>query len=153
MLFSTPAITPDIYPAGLGGGEALCVDPGSVRGLFDRDCPIALPRDTGMSLILTSPAYLLGLHGLRRYGRNRLVTGAALAVLIVAVVNVMHFSQGWVQFGYRFSLDFVPWAVLLVATGMERIRSRTGIVVAAGLVVLSIAVNWWGVVWGNLLGW
>jgi hypothetical protein len=81
------------------------------------------------------------------------VTGAALAVLIVAVVNVMHFSQGWVQFGYRFSLDFVPWAVLLVATGMERIRSRTGIVVAAGLVVLSIAVNWWGVVWGNLLGW
>jgi hypothetical protein len=106
-----------------------------------------------MSLILTSPAYLLALPGLRRYGRNRLVTGAALAVLIVAVVNVMHFSQGWVQFGYRFSLDFVPWAVLLVATGMERIRSRTGIVVAAGLVVLSIAVNWWGVVWGNLLGW
>ncbi|MDP9482215.1 MAG: hypothetical protein M3P84_03230, partial [Chloroflexota bacterium] len=35
MLFSTPAILPDIYPAGLGGGQALCVDPGAVRGLFD----------------------------------------------------------------------------------------------------------------------
>ncbi len=153
MLFSTPAILPDIYPAGLGGGEALCVDPGAVRGLFDLECPIALPRDTGMSLILTSPAYLLALPALRRYGRSRLVTGAGLAVLFVAFVNVMHFSQGWVQFGYRFSLDFVPWALVLVAIGMERIRSAIGIAVAAGLVVLSIAVNLWGVIWGNLLGW
>jgi hypothetical protein len=153
MLFNTPAIAPDIYPAGLGGGEALCVDPGAVRGLFDRDCPIALPRDIGMSLILTSPAYLLALPTLRRYGRNRVVTGAGLAILIVAFVNVMHFSQGWVQFGYRFSLDFVPWALLLVAIGLERIRSLPGVAVATGLVAISIAVNWWGVVWGNLLGW
>ena len=36
----------------------------------------------------------------------------------------MHFSQGWVQFGYRFSLDFVPWALLLVAIGLERIARR-----------------------------
>jgi hypothetical protein len=153
MLFSTPAITPDIYPAGLGGGEPLCVDPGAVRGLFDRACPLALPRDIGMSLILTSPAYLLALPTLRRYGRNRHVTGAALAVLIVAFVNVMHFSQGWVQFGYRFSLDFLPWALPLVAIGMERLRSWPGVAVAVGLVVVSVAVNWWGVVWGNLLGW
>jgi hypothetical protein len=153
MLFSTPAISPDIYPAGLGGGRALCVDPGAIRGLFDPDCPIALPRDTGMSIILTSPAYLLALPALRRYGRNRLITGAALAVLIVAFINVMHFSQGWVQFGYRFSLDFGPWALALVAIGMERLRSSKGMIIAAGLVALSIAVNLWGVVWGNLLGW
>lgn len=153
MLFSAPAILPDIYPAGLGGGQALCVDPGAMRGLFDLECPLALPRDTGMSLVLTSPAYLLALPILRRYGRNRVVTGAALAILIVAFINVMHFSQGWVQFGYRFSLDFVPWALLLVAIGMERLRTSIGIAVAVGLVVLSIVVNAWGVAWGNLLGW
>ena len=85
------------------------------------------PKDTGMSLILTSPAYLLGLGAIRwGFGRSRLVTGAGLAVLIVALVNLMHFSQGWVQFGYRFSLDFAPWAVLLVAIGFERIAARTG---------------------------
>jgi hypothetical protein len=153
MLFSTPAMAPDVYPAGLGGGQALCVDPGAVRGLFDRDCPIALPRDIGMSVILTSPAYLYGLAALRRYGRNRLVTGAALAVLIIAFINVMHFSQGWVQFGYRFSNDFVPWALVLVAVGLERVRSRLGIAVAVGLVALSVAINLWGVAWGNILGW
>jgi hypothetical protein len=153
MLFSTPAIEPTIYPAGLGGGRALCTDPTMIRGLFEPDCPIALPLDTGMSVILTSPPFLFAIPALRRYGRSRAVTGAALAVLIVAIVNLMHFSQGWVQFGYRFSLDFVPWALVLVALGMERIRSRIGVGIVVVLVGLSIAVNWWGVVWGNLLGW
>jgi hypothetical protein len=154
MLFSTPAILPDVYPAGLGGGEALCTEPGAVRQLFDRSCPIALPRDIGMSIFLTSPAYFLAAPALARlWGRSRVVTGAALAVLIVAIFNLMHFSQGWVQFGYRFSLDFVPWALLLVALGLERVRSGFGIAVAVGLVAVSVAVNAWGVVWGGILGW
>jgi len=153
MLLSAPAILPDVYPAGLGGGEALCTAPGAVRGLFDEACPSALPRDIGMSILLTSPAYLFILPALRRYGRSRLVTGAALAVVAIAVFNLMHFSQGWVQFGYRFSNDFVPWALLLVAVGTERVRSGAGIALAIALVGISVAVNWWGVVWGNILGW
>ena len=32
----------------------------------------------------------------------------------------MHFSQGWVQFGYRFSNDVAPFALVLVALGFER---------------------------------
>jgi hypothetical protein len=63
----------------------------------------------------------------------------------------MHFSQGWVQFGYRFANDFVPWALLLVALGAERLRDRRLLVGA--LVVVSIAVNAWGTIWGAKLGW
>jgi hypothetical protein len=107
-----------------------------------------------MSVLLVSPGYLLAWPALRSlWGRSRLVTGAALAVLLIAVINLMHFSQGWVQFGYRFSNDFVPWALVLVALGAARIRSRWAIGIAVALVVLSVAVNLWGVVWGNLLGW
>jgi hypothetical protein len=153
MLFSTPAILPDVYPAGLGNGQPLCVDPGAVRGLFDAACPVALPRDTGMSLLLTSPLYLFAIPALRRYGINRLVTGSALAILIITFVNLMHFSQGWVQFGYRFSLDFVPWALVLVALGMQRVRAPLWLAIAGVLLAASIAVNLWGVVWGNVLGW
>ena len=105
----------------------------------------------------------------------------------------MHFSQGWVQFGYRFSLDFAPWAILLVAIGLERIAARTSdagtamtsprdppagaaatadadvaradvgidrralawpfVALAITLVGLSVFVNMWGVVWGDVLGW
>jgi general stress protein CsbA len=108
-----------------------------------------------MSLFLTSPAYLLGFVAMRRYGRNRLVTGATLAVLLVAIFNLMHFSQGWVQFGYRFSNDFAPFALVLVALGFERLarRHRWGMTLGMTLVVASIAVNFWGVAWGRLLGW
>jgi hypothetical protein len=154
MLFSTPVVAPDVVPAALGTGERLCLEPGAVRGLFNEACPIALPRDIGMSVLLVSPGYLLAWPALRSlWGRSRLVTGAALAVLLIAVINLMHFSQGWVQFGYRFSNDFVPWALVLVALSSGRIRSRWAIGIAVALVVLSVAVNLWGVVWGNLLGW
>jgi hypothetical protein len=153
MFFSGPVVAPDVTPSALGGGEALCADPGAVRSLFDARCPIALPRDIGMSVILTSPAYLLGLAALRRWGRSRLVTGAFLAVVIVAIVNLMHFSQGWVQFGYRFSLDFLPWAIILVALGLDRLKSAWAVAAACLLVAASVAVNLWGVVLGNQLGW
>ncbi len=63
----------------------------------------------------------------------------------------MHFSQGWVQFGYRFSNDFAPFALLLVALGIERIGGVRPIVVV--LIGWSIAANLWGVVWDRILGW
>jgi hypothetical protein len=87
------------------------------------------------------------------------VTGAALAILVVAIVNLMHFSQGWVQFGYRFSNDFAPWAILLVALGIDRITARTsgsawtGRILAIVLIAASVAVNAWGVALGDALGW
>ena len=157
MFLSTPVWMPTEVPSALGLGDPLCTDPGAVRGLFERDCPLVLPRDIGMSVLLTSPAYLLALPALRwGYGRSRLVTGAALAVLVVAFVNLMHFSQGWVQFGYRFSNDAVPFVLPLVALGFARLVDtgrRWAMPTAMALIVASIVVNAWGVAWGNLLGW
>jgi len=149
MLWSLPAFQPDTIPSSVLPGQALCVDPGAVRGLFDASCPIAMPRDVGMSLLLTSPMYLLAFRGLFR--RSRLVVGAGLAILAIAFVNLLHFSQGWVQFGYRFSNDFVVFALVLVAIGMGR-RHRVGWL-GLGLLVASVAINAWGVAWGQIQGW
>jgi hypothetical protein len=150
MFLSTPALFPSHVPSSLGGGAALCTTADAVRGLFDRACPIALPRDVGMSIVLTSPAFLLAGWAVFRH-RSRLVAGAFLAIVVIAFVNLMHFSQGWVQFGYRFSNDFVVFAVLLVAVGMAR---RGGVrLLGFGLIAVSIAINLWGVIWGNIAGW
>ena len=157
MLFTTPDLFPERLPDSLGVFDTpVCTEPGATRGLFDLDCPLAVPRDVGMSVLLTSPAFLLAIPALRRYGRSRLVTGAVWAVAGITIVNLMHFSQGWVQFGYRFSNDAVPFALLLVAVGFERLvgeRYRWAMPLGVGLVVVSVAVNAWGVTWGNLLGW
>jgi len=157
MFLSTPGILPDRLRDTLGTiDKPLCTQPGAQRGLFDKRCPLALPRDIGMSVLLTSPAFLLMIPALRRYGRSRLVTGAALAVLLVVFFDLMHFSQGWVQFGYRFSNDAVPFALPLVALGLDRMADGTrrwAMPLAMALVVVSIAVNAWGVVWARQLGW
>ena len=55
------------------------------------------------------------------------------------------------QFGYRFSNDFVPFALPLVALGAERLRRVplvTGVLLGA-----SIAVNLWGAIWRALFRW
>ena len=155
MLFSAPLILPAQWPDSLRlTTDAFCTLPGATRGLFDVECPLAVPNDIGMSVILTSPAYLLALPALRRFRTSRLVAGSAIAVLLIAIVNLMHFSQGWVQFGYRFSNDFVPWAVILVALGAEAVARRgAGAVLVGGLVAVSILINAWGVAWGHLLHW
>jgi hypothetical protein len=121
-----------------------------VESLLDPACPLISPDPLGMSLLLASPAYLLIVPVLIRAWRRRLVQGAALASLSVAVFNLMHFSQGWVQFGYRFSNDFAPFALVLVTLGIARLGVRP---LTIGLVGASILINAWGVYWGVALRW
>jgi hypothetical protein len=157
MFLTPPDVLPSHLPDSLGvNANTVCTEPDAQRGLFDVHCPLAVPRDIGMSVLLTSPAFLLMLPALRRYGRVRVVTGGALAILLIVVFNLMHFSQGWVQFGYRFSNDVVPFALPLVALGLAWLVEtgrRWAMPLAMGLIVVSIAVNAWGVIWGTRLGW
>ena len=156
MFGSVPDLLPDARTYALGPefqpDRPVCVAPDSRRGLFDPDCPLALPHDIGTSLLVSSPAYLLLLWPLRRWGRSRLVTGGVIAIVLIALLNLAHFSQGWVQWGYRFSNDFAPFALPLIALGIARPDGRVRLV-AYALVTVSVLINLWGVVWGNLLGW
>ncbi|HEY5486376.1 MAG TPA: hypothetical protein VIK06_01905 [Candidatus Limnocylindrales bacterium] len=145
---------PTIFPTQLPNEGALVCTAGQARGLFDLSCPTALPSALGMSVLLTSPAYLLAGFAFvpaRLRQLDRATVGAGLAVVAIAFVNLMHFSQGWVQFGYRFSNDFVPFALILVALGASRLGRWWPIL--GVLVAASIAINLWGVVWGVMLGW
>jgi hypothetical protein len=65
------------------------------------------------------------------------VTGAVGAIVLIALLNLAHFSQGWVQWGYRFSNDFAPFALPLIALGATGADGRVRLV-AYVLVVLSV---------------
>src|SRR6185503_9801112 len=74
MFLAAPEILPTRLRDTLGTfDEPLCTNAGARRGLFDATCPLAVPRDIGMSVLLTSPAFLLLIPAVRRYGRSRLV--------------------------------------------------------------------------------
>jgi hypothetical protein len=154
MFGSLPVVAPEIKPDTLGYGDpvALCSAPGASRTLFNPDCPLVMPVDVGTSILLSAPGLLLALFAFRRHGLARLSIGTAAAVIIVATFNLAHFSQGWVQWGYRFSLDFIPFLLPMVALGAARDDGRLRLL-AAALVVAGAAINLWGVTWGQLLGW
>lgn len=135
---------PNVMPA--------CPDASASRGLFDAACPFVVPDAVGMSLLLTSPAYLLALPAVRRRWADPVVSGGILASVAIATLDLMHFSQGWVQYGYRFSLDFAPFLLPVVALGLDRLEGRwrsLGYV----LIGLSVIMQLWGVLWRGVLGW
>ena len=154
MLFEPPSLLPAVFPDSLGFKEPvpLCVTAGSLRTLFDAACPVAVPVDVGTGLLLSAPGLLLALIALWNRRRSRLVAGTVLAVTPIALFNLAHFSQGWVQWGYRFSLDFLPFLLPLVALGAARADGSPRRI-AWVLLVAGAAINLWGVSWGKLLGW
>jgi hypothetical protein len=86
--------------------------------------------------------------------RDRLVIAAWAAIVAIVLFDWMFAATGWAQFGYRYGLDFMPFLFLLVAIAVPRLRWHH-----VALIVASIVVNLWGVLWiyqfspRNLFGW
>jgi hypothetical protein len=80
------------------------------------------------------------------------VSGGVIASLAIATLDLMHFSQGWVQYGYRFSLDFAPFLLPVVAIGLDGLAGRWRRIGYA-LIGLSVIMQLWGIIWRGVLGW
>lgn len=90
----------------------------------------------GLALWVTTPAFLLLLWPRTRPPLHRALW---LTVALVAIPTFFYQNSGWVQFGYRFSLDYTPFLVLLLAVGGRRLGPVT-----RGLLVLGIVINLFG---------
>jgi hypothetical protein len=92
----------------------------------------------GMSMLITSPnlAYLV-----RPKQPSPLAPGLWLAVLATALPSLLYQNSGYVQFGYRFSLDYLIFFVVLLAVG-GRPLSR----IFKTLVVLATLINLFGAI-------
>ena len=86
-----------------------------------------------MSLLLTSPSLV---YTVLPKERSRLTVPLWLTVLATALPSLLYQNSGYVQLGYRFSLDYMVFLVMLLAVG-NRPLSRLW----KGLIVASIAVN------------
>lgn len=103
--------------------------------VFSSQFPFVQPSSYGLSVILTSPLFFYALLAKRDF----LTKTCWLAVLLIATGDFLWFSQGWVQFGYRYLLDFIPFLMILVAQGIKDF-SKFKIF----LLVWSVVVNTWG---------
>lgn len=90
----------------------------------------------GMSLFVTTPLFL---YLLWPKEKPRLYRALWITTALVAVPGFFYQNSGWFQFGFRFSLDYTPYLILLLALGG---RKFTGPFWAAAL--MGVAVNAWG---------
>ncbi|MES1172015.1 MAG: hypothetical protein ABUL77_02155 [Bacteroidota bacterium] len=87
----------------------------------------------GMSLLLTSPPLA---YTVLPAERSRLAWPLWLTVLATALPSLLYQNSGYIQLGYRFSLDYMVFLVMILAVG-NRPLSRLW----KGLTVASVAVN------------
>ncbi|MET0284029.1 MAG: hypothetical protein ABW352_06150 [Polyangiales bacterium] len=92
----------------------------------------------GLALWFTTPALLWTLFP--RHVDVRMV-GLWLAVIPVALMDLAYQNSGWIQFGYRFALDYMPFLIVLLALGRRRFGPGFH-----ALLVFAIAVNLFGAV-------
>jgi hypothetical protein len=62
-----------------------------------------------------------------------------LTVAFVAIPSLFYQNSGWVQFGYRFSLDYMVFLMMLLAIGGRRFGW-----LARGLIIVGILINLFG---------
>jgi hypothetical protein len=66
----------------------------------------------GLALWFTTPVLVYVLFPKQR---TRYYTALILTTLTIAVPNLLYQNTGWVQFGYRFALDYMPFLILMIA--------------------------------------
>lgn len=104
--------------------------------------PFLRPDGLGMSVLLTSPGLLFATQADWRRPRAWWLLGAAVTVLIP---TLLYYGGGWLQYGYRYFLDSVPFVIALGALAAVH-RGRVGpgwqVLIAVGVVVMAIGVYW-----------
>jgi len=106
------------------------------------DPPFFRPDGFGMSVLLTSPALLFAIWAPWRDPRAWWLLGAAIAALIP---SLLYYGGGWLQYGFRYFLDSIPFLVALCAmagAGRGRIRWGWRILIVVGLGVNLVGVYW-----------
>jgi len=92
----------------------------------------------GLSMLVTTPALAYLAWPRVRGGLHRALW---ITVLPIALLSLLYQNDGWVQFGFRFSIDYLFLLMMLLAIG-GRPMTRTMRV----LIVVGIAVNLFGAI-------
>jgi len=104
--------------------------------------PFFKPDGLGMSVLITSPGLLFAIRADWRRPRAWWLLGATTAVLIP---TFLYYGGGWLQYGYRYFLDSVPFVIALCGLAAVH-RGRVGPawkgLIAFGTIVMAFGVYW-----------
>jgi hypothetical protein len=122
---------------------------------------LVTPNPLGMSIFFVTPALLIVFAPLGaalrkrvnrtrasfdfaslRSGRGPLIVAAWIGLLTTLIPLWFYHNTGSLQFGWRYLFDAAPMWIILLAAGMQKVTR-----LKQGLILVSIAINLWGMVW------
>jgi hypothetical protein len=103
--------------------------------------PYLKPDGFGLSILLTSPALLLALRANPKMGLSMVL---ALTFGLVLLPDLLYYGGGWEQYGFRYALDAMPFALALCALVLARQKISS---LWWGLLLLGILINAIGIYW------
>ena len=108
------------------------------------DFPFLRPDGLGLSVLITSPGLLFAIRADWRNIRPWRLFGAAAVVLLP---SLLYYGGGWLQYGYRYFLDSVPFVIALcglAALHEGRVGRGWLTLIGFGTVVMAFGVYWSG---------
>jgi hypothetical protein len=107
---------------------------------FSLRAPFITISGHGLAFWFTTPAFLLVLWPRARGPWHRPLW---LCVAGIAAASLLYQNSGWIQFGYRFLLDYAVLLVVLLALGEQPLASSR---LARALIVIGVIVNLFGAI-------
>jgi hypothetical protein len=104
--------------------------------------PFLRPDGLGMSVLITSPGLLFASRADWRQPKAWFLAAAAVLVLIP---TLLYYGGGWLQYGYRYFLDSVPFVIALcglAAVARDGIGWGWKALIVVGVAVMAIGVYW-----------
>ena len=104
--------------------------------------PFFKPDGLGLSMLLTSPGLLLAF---RADWRRREVQLLWVTAVLVLIPTLLYYGGGWLQYGYRYFLDSVPFVIALcgfAAVHRGGVSAGWRVLIALGTAVMALGVYW-----------
>jgi hypothetical protein len=103
--------------------------------------PFFRPDGLGMSIFITSPGLFWAIRSNWFSRRSWLLLGALVVTL---VPNLLYYGGGWLQYGYRYALDAIPFAMALccIAAARHGVGWIWRIAIIFGVIVGAGGVYW-----------
>ncbi|MFL5647727.1 MAG: hypothetical protein ACJ776_04970 [Chloroflexota bacterium] len=104
--------------------------------------PFLRPDGLGMSVLVTSPGLLFAIRADWRRPQSWFL---AVATILVLIPTLLYYGGGWLQYGYRYFLDSVPFVIglcALAAVARRGIGWGWKVLIVVGIAVMGIGVYW-----------
>jgi len=96
--------------------------------------PYLTANPWGMAIWYTSPLFLFLLF---KFRKSKYTLSAFLTIILISIPLFTYYSVGFVQFGYRYALDFLPFLFLLLIPSLSPKLSKTAIF----LIIIGVLFN------------